>query len=59
MTIQNYIKDVEKLYQSGNATEHSYRPATRCFSFEPNYRRGQRCTLLSARRQYERVAGTI
>ena len=27
MTIQEYIKDVEKLYYSGKATEHSYRSA--------------------------------
>jgi predicted helicase len=27
MTIQQYIKDVEKLYYSGKATEHSYRSA--------------------------------
>lgn len=27
MTIQEYVKDVEKLYYSGKATEHSYRSA--------------------------------
>ncbi len=27
MTIQEYIKDIEKLYLSDQATEHSYRPA--------------------------------
>ena len=27
MSIQKYIEDVKKLYVSGNASEHSYRPA--------------------------------
>lgn len=27
MTVQDYIREVEKLYYSGKATEHSYRPA--------------------------------